>query len=76
MCILGLGGNSFAELEFDGLNRVGGSLLAILAKEVEVFTLSLLHADAMAGAVLPDVTLFAGDAVRAIIQIVPVHTTY
>lgn len=42
-------------------------LLAVVAKEVEVFLLGILHSDAEALAVLPDIALFAGDAMASII---------
>lgn len=44
-------------------------LLAVVAEEVEVFLLSILHSDAEALAVLPDIALFASDAMASIVLV-------
>jgi hypothetical protein len=57
-----------AEFERDlGLLCVFNSLLAIFADEVEVVFLSLSLGDTKAFTVLPDITLFAGHGMGAVI---------
>lgn len=75
MSIFALSGSAFAKLELNRGHWIGGFLLAVLTQEVEVFALSLLHADAMASAVLPNVTLLAGDTMCAIVEVVSMDTT-
>ena len=49
--------------------------LAVLADKLKVFPFRFILRDPEALAVLPNVAFFAGDAVGAVIQILPMHST-
>ena len=50
-------------------------MLAVLADKLKVFPFRFILRDPEALAMLPHVAFFAGDAVGAVIQILPMHST-
>ena len=67
-----LGERGFVVIDLD---RIDLWLLAARAEKVEVISLCLVWFDAMAGAVLPYVAVFAGEDVGSIIEILAMNAT-
>lgn len=63
-----------AKFELDSRYRFPGFLCTVPANEVEVISFGLFLANAVTGAVLPHTTLVTGNAVRTIVNVLPVNS--